>query len=387
NEALTRHFSQFGEVKVVRDYKGHPNQRFVEFWDSRACVRAFASTLNASYNGGYFDCKYAWDISAKQRASNSLLNRLAIKAKEAARYAVRNGYSGALEKVSFADYNNNNNDYQLRLSGGNEEYHLQAYGHDTDILSNGCHGHDSRHYENGVYPSPQLSHDSPPQSQSNTPYDSQYPSTHSSQALTSDYVSMSQQERLEQAQKVQKMLAMVTIQQQQQPHVQAQSTNLQLSLQSITRGSDQCLNPTAITPVINTTFLNGSVAVSSLTNQMYMNGTSNQVSNSISQSSDLSKSGSVSENTSQNTTINHLLALLEQVKQTQSTSSYNTQSSTQIPQQQLSFTNHLSYSPTAPQITASQITTSQYSYPISPQMSRAQAHVFTPGTYPYIPGT
>ena len=24
NEALTKHFSQFGEVKVVRDYKGHP---------------------------------------------------------------------------------------------------------------------------------------------------------------------------------------------------------------------------------------------------------------------------------------------------------------------------------------------------------------------------
>ena len=103
---------------------------------------------------------------------------------------------------------------------------------------------------------------------------------------------------------------MVTIQQQQQPHVQAQSTNLQLSLQSITRGSDQCLNPTAITPVINTTFLNGSVAVSSLTNQMYMNGTSNQVSNNISQLSDLSKSGSVSGSTSQNATINHLLALL-----------------------------------------------------------------------------
>ena len=109
----------------------------------------------------------------RQRASNSLLNRLAIKAKEAARYAVRNGYSGALEKVSFTEYNDNT-DYQLRLSGGNEEYHLQSYGRlncsliimvtnlqylalhllyglgpDADILSNGCHGHDSRHYENG----------------------------------------------------------------------------------------------------------------------------------------------------------------------------------------------------------------------------------------------
>ena len=63
----------------------------------------------------------------RQRASNNLLNKLAIKAKEAARYAVRNGYSSALDKVSFAEYNNND-DYQLRLSGGNEEYHLQTYG-------------------------------------------------------------------------------------------------------------------------------------------------------------------------------------------------------------------------------------------------------------------
>jgi hypothetical protein len=94
---------------------------------------------------------------------------------------------------------------------------------------------------------------------------------------------------------------------QQQPQIPA---NVQLTLQSITSGSPQIPNQTAITPVINTPFMNGTVAMNTLTNQTYINGTSNHMNINISQSSDINKSGNTNGNITQNTTINQLLALL-----------------------------------------------------------------------------
>lgn len=37
------------------------SQRFVEFFDSRACVKAHHSGQNLSFHRGSFDVKYAWD--------------------------------------------------------------------------------------------------------------------------------------------------------------------------------------------------------------------------------------------------------------------------------------------------------------------------------------
>ncbi|RUS31711.1 hypothetical protein BC938DRAFT_477245 [Jimgerdemannia flammicorona] len=77
NDELMKYFSQFGDVKIIREYKGlanalnpNPNaasQRFVEFYDSRACVDAYDATMGLEWHGGTFDVKFAWDQSLKDR--------------------------------------------------------------------------------------------------------------------------------------------------------------------------------------------------------------------------------------------------------------------------------------------------------------------------------
>ena len=72
NEGLTRLFCQFGDLKVVRDFKGHPNQRFIEFFDSRHCVAAVRGCAGMSYNGGTLDCRHAWDAPHKYRSGEAI---------------------------------------------------------------------------------------------------------------------------------------------------------------------------------------------------------------------------------------------------------------------------------------------------------------------------
>jgi hypothetical protein len=37
------------------------SQKFVEFFDSRACARAFHEAQGAAFRHGSIDCKFAWD--------------------------------------------------------------------------------------------------------------------------------------------------------------------------------------------------------------------------------------------------------------------------------------------------------------------------------------
>ncbi|KAL1924443.1 uncharacterized protein VTP21DRAFT_4097 [Calcarisporiella thermophila] len=68
NDELHEFFSQFGDVKVVREYKDSPYQRFIEFYDSRGCNAAYDAVLGREWHGGKLDAKITWDISAKDRA-------------------------------------------------------------------------------------------------------------------------------------------------------------------------------------------------------------------------------------------------------------------------------------------------------------------------------
>ncbi|PWN21183.1 hypothetical protein BCV69DRAFT_282677 [Microstroma glucosiphilum] len=60
-------FSSFGEVKSVRRYKDQKNARFLEFYDSRACIAAHDGMGGQQYtdpvsgSGGEWDVKFAWD--------------------------------------------------------------------------------------------------------------------------------------------------------------------------------------------------------------------------------------------------------------------------------------------------------------------------------------
>ncbi|KAG0025318.1 hypothetical protein BGZ81_007238 [Podila clonocystis] len=54
-------FEQWGEVRSIRRHKQTTHQRFVEFFDSRACVKAHCNGQNFPFHRGSFDLKYAWD--------------------------------------------------------------------------------------------------------------------------------------------------------------------------------------------------------------------------------------------------------------------------------------------------------------------------------------
>ncbi|KAF9927252.1 hypothetical protein FBU30_003363 [Linnemannia zychae] len=61
NEELENFFSRYGDVKNVFSRKDAEHQKFVEFFDSRACARAFHGAQGTSFRHGIVDCKFAWD--------------------------------------------------------------------------------------------------------------------------------------------------------------------------------------------------------------------------------------------------------------------------------------------------------------------------------------
>eukprot|EP00158_Paraphelidium_tribonemae_P004721 Partr_v1_DN26930_c1_g1_i2_m7432 putative Mei2-like len=67
NSELRELFGKYGDLKIVRDYKGHPNQRFIEFWDSRHCKAAVKALQGKNIGGGHLDLRFAWDTPTKYR--------------------------------------------------------------------------------------------------------------------------------------------------------------------------------------------------------------------------------------------------------------------------------------------------------------------------------
>ncbi|KDN43553.1 hypothetical protein K437DRAFT_151639 [Tilletiaria anomala UBC 951] len=56
-------FLPFGEIKSIRRYKDQSHTRFLEFYDSRACQAAHDSMNGTKYLDGEWDLKFAWDLS------------------------------------------------------------------------------------------------------------------------------------------------------------------------------------------------------------------------------------------------------------------------------------------------------------------------------------
>ena len=61
NDELERDFSKFGDIRDVRDFRNYPNKKFIEFYDSRACVAAHDAMKGSEYHGGVMDARFAWD--------------------------------------------------------------------------------------------------------------------------------------------------------------------------------------------------------------------------------------------------------------------------------------------------------------------------------------
>ncbi|CAI2162719.1 3578_t:CDS:10 [Funneliformis geosporum] len=355
NEALIHHFSQFGEVKVVREYRTHPNQRFVEFWDSRACTRAHDATLNAEYNGGHFDCKFAWDVSAKQRAGN-IINRLSIGNEMLLK---RPTDINNFERIPFHEHADENfvnrsadveeflNRLSPQLLAGeiNQRYHENGYPCARD-----AHEYSPENGYNGAFPSPQSSQHSSPPNQRVTPQ-AQFTNMKTESKSAIDFGPLSETERLEQANKVQQMISMiaatqlaqVTAQAQSQPQAPTQVPHSNVSLYPGLVGMPQMQNHATFTPSVNCTTMNTQVApvlsntvynnalgitpgVNPVVNPAFLNAIVNEISagnnhqnvqasNSDKNQTDTNTNMSQSSQRSNTIRVNELLALLVQKQQ------------------------------------------------------------------------
>ncbi|PWY98896.1 hypothetical protein BCV70DRAFT_201681 [Testicularia cyperi] len=63
DEMVYNVFGEFGDIKLVRSLD-QPNSRFVEYFDSRGCQLAHDRLNGQTFMGGQWDVKFAWDLVA-----------------------------------------------------------------------------------------------------------------------------------------------------------------------------------------------------------------------------------------------------------------------------------------------------------------------------------
>lgn len=85
-------FAPFGEIREIRPYKDKENTRFVEYWDSRACVAAYDQLNETAFLGGELLLKFAWDLATVSLVTDAK-NR--NEAKAAAEARAREGRGSA----------------------------------------------------------------------------------------------------------------------------------------------------------------------------------------------------------------------------------------------------------------------------------------------------
>lgn len=83
-EVLRATFSPFGEIRNIRKYKDQAHTRFLEFWDSRACVAAHDQLHETPFLGGRLTLRFAWDLATVSLVTDAR-NRSEAKAAVEAR--------------------------------------------------------------------------------------------------------------------------------------------------------------------------------------------------------------------------------------------------------------------------------------------------------------
>lgn len=63
DEAIRTRFEPFGDIRAIRTYKDQSHTRFIEYWDSRACIQAHDTCQDTEFLGGKLQLKFAWDLS------------------------------------------------------------------------------------------------------------------------------------------------------------------------------------------------------------------------------------------------------------------------------------------------------------------------------------
>lgn len=91
DELLLARFGPFGDVKSVRPFKDKPNMRFIEYWDSRACVAAHDQLEGSEFFGGKLNLKFAWDLETVSLVSDARNRSEAKAAAEAKAREERHG--------------------------------------------------------------------------------------------------------------------------------------------------------------------------------------------------------------------------------------------------------------------------------------------------------
>ncbi|WFC97939.1 hypothetical protein MYAM1_000659 [Malassezia yamatoensis] len=86
-------FAPFGEICEIRPYKDKENTRFIEYWDSRACVTAHDKLNGSGSLGGELQLKFAWDLSTVSLVTDAKNRSEAKAAAEAQAQSDRDSYT------------------------------------------------------------------------------------------------------------------------------------------------------------------------------------------------------------------------------------------------------------------------------------------------------
>ncbi|WFD21632.1 hypothetical protein MEQU1_000287 [Malassezia equina] len=88
DEALQAKFVEFGDIRSIRTYKDQAHTRFLEYWDSRACVAAHDALQDTEFLGGHLSIKFAWDLATVSLVTDARQRSEAKAAAEARAQAV-----------------------------------------------------------------------------------------------------------------------------------------------------------------------------------------------------------------------------------------------------------------------------------------------------------
>ena len=83
DEVIRAHFEPFGDIRAIRTYKGQLHTRFIEYWDSRACIQAHDTCQDTEFLGGKLQLKFAWDLSTVSLVNDARTRSEAKAAAEA----------------------------------------------------------------------------------------------------------------------------------------------------------------------------------------------------------------------------------------------------------------------------------------------------------------
>ncbi|KAJ1977329.1 hypothetical protein H4R35_002346 [Dimargaris xerosporica] len=199
DQEVRSYFEQFGDVMSVRRYRTNERQRCVEFYDSRACLRAHDRATGSAFRGGTLDCRFLWD------RNNKNMTRQAQEAKQLA-HASDYHYSSSHGRAAPRDYSRppySSEEYYSR-----RDYSGEPYRHQSPRYRR-ANGRDD-YYDR---PSYGPSHRSPVGSRHQQ---SRSPSPARSASQTAPPVQGLDSERLQQAQQAQQVLSLLASQM--QPH-------------------------------------------------------------------------------------------------------------------------------------------------------------------------